>query len=228
MNEMFKHKHAEAMALYAEDALKSKTPWERWELRLNNTGEWKKCTFTPTWNEHFEYRRVGTKKVSEDEYYLLGTVFNGKYLLTKIGHGQVRLINMTTGNRQCDENIRASEEFVSSDSDLLFSKEDIEKNLGEEVKTASTFRSMVSVSPYPREKMKPRTRVKTTTMNIDKLLPCPFCGGANIALHSYTPYDHFDRVFPSVICHDCYASTSGQKWDIDGKSAIESWNRRSL
>ena len=53
---MTKHPHAENMALYAQDALETDKPWERWEV------EYPACIWTPLdnhpeWNSHAKYRR---------------------------------------------------------------------------------------------------------------------------------------------------------------------------
>jgi hypothetical protein len=51
-----KHPHVDRMFEYAEDALKSNTPWGLWQFRLEG-GEWDNCREHPTWIEYFEYRR---------------------------------------------------------------------------------------------------------------------------------------------------------------------------
>ena len=50
-----KHKHADLMALYAQDAQETDTPWERWEYNADN--EWAECSHSPMWGERTEYRR---------------------------------------------------------------------------------------------------------------------------------------------------------------------------
>ena len=55
-----RHIHAENMALYAEDALTTACPWERWEYRYSYSDDdlWKQlCYFDPLWCEDREYRR---------------------------------------------------------------------------------------------------------------------------------------------------------------------------
>lgn len=52
-----KHKHAENMMLYAQDALTTDRPWERWELRLNGDVTWVILRKHPEWDSWHEYRR---------------------------------------------------------------------------------------------------------------------------------------------------------------------------
>ena len=52
-----KHKHAELMMQYAQDAMESSEPWERWALFLPNGCGWVDCTSNPSWYDHIEYRR---------------------------------------------------------------------------------------------------------------------------------------------------------------------------
>ena len=51
------HKHAALMALYAQDAMETNEPWERWALFLPNGCGWVDCTSNPSWYDHIEYRR---------------------------------------------------------------------------------------------------------------------------------------------------------------------------
>jgi len=50
-----KHVHAELMAQYAQDAMETDTPWERWE-RVH-CGEWVDCLYHPGWFSGGKYRR---------------------------------------------------------------------------------------------------------------------------------------------------------------------------
>ena len=52
-----KHKHAELMMQYAQDAMETSEPWERWALFLPNGCGWVDCTSNPSWYDHIEYRR---------------------------------------------------------------------------------------------------------------------------------------------------------------------------
>jgi hypothetical protein len=55
---MSKHPHAELMALYAQDAMETDKPWERWEFKSPDLDVWnsfKMCR--PTWEPIYEYRR---------------------------------------------------------------------------------------------------------------------------------------------------------------------------
>lgn len=51
------HRHAENMRLYAEDAVETDRPWERWEKRGAGTLSWMPVVGNPTWDTSFEYRR---------------------------------------------------------------------------------------------------------------------------------------------------------------------------
>lgn len=50
------HKHAELMALYAQDAMESETPWERWEYQYNDLA-WDSLDDNPLWDNDVQYRR---------------------------------------------------------------------------------------------------------------------------------------------------------------------------
>jgi hypothetical protein len=52
-----KHKHAELMALYAQDAMETDKPWERWERRYKGHTYWQSLNCCPTWTPITEYRR---------------------------------------------------------------------------------------------------------------------------------------------------------------------------
>lgn len=55
---MGKHIHAEVMKQYAEDAMETTTPWERWQIASKwNKTKWETCTGHPLWNENTLYRR---------------------------------------------------------------------------------------------------------------------------------------------------------------------------
>lgn len=51
-----KHKHAELMMMYAQDAMETDRPWERWEFRFEND-EWKDLIDHAIWRNDCEYRR---------------------------------------------------------------------------------------------------------------------------------------------------------------------------
>lgn len=50
------HPHAESMLLYAQDALETDKPWERWECNDGGT-EWYGLTNNPVWSLSVDYRR---------------------------------------------------------------------------------------------------------------------------------------------------------------------------
>ena len=52
-----KHKHAELMKLYAEDATETDIVWERWEYAKPPDYTWNDCYNVPIWNPDWEYRR---------------------------------------------------------------------------------------------------------------------------------------------------------------------------
>ena len=56
---MTAHKHAALMLQYAQDALETDKPWERWQLRTGGEAVWFDFDghFRPTWSEGTEYRR---------------------------------------------------------------------------------------------------------------------------------------------------------------------------
>lgn len=53
---MAAHKHAALMLQYAQDAAETDSPWERWEVKINN-GEWCELNGDPNWVEDWGYRR---------------------------------------------------------------------------------------------------------------------------------------------------------------------------
>lgn len=54
-----KHPYAELMAQYAQDAMETDKPWERWEFKESafNSFPWLGFVSHPSWAEKFEYRR---------------------------------------------------------------------------------------------------------------------------------------------------------------------------
>lgn len=52
-----KHKHAELMAQYAQDAAETDKPWERWERYHDFAGKWVSLTGNPSWYNDAQYRR---------------------------------------------------------------------------------------------------------------------------------------------------------------------------
>ena len=55
---MTKHIHAELMALYAQDAMETDKPWERWEFYCENfCGQWEPCDFEITFYTNYQFRR---------------------------------------------------------------------------------------------------------------------------------------------------------------------------
>lgn len=67
------HKHAENMALYAQDAAKTDKPWERWEVRMaanvQPNAVFERLSSHPEWHTSNEYRRKPqTIKVGKWEF----------------------------------------------------------------------------------------------------------------------------------------------------------------
>jgi hypothetical protein len=54
---MNKHKHAELMAQYAQDAMTTDKPWELWEARAHPNRDWFVMKGDPCWSVDFDYRR---------------------------------------------------------------------------------------------------------------------------------------------------------------------------
>ena len=52
-----KHKHAELMMQYAQDAMETDKPWERWEFYNKPTESWLGTTNHPNWDTVYKYRR---------------------------------------------------------------------------------------------------------------------------------------------------------------------------
>ncbi len=68
---MTAHKHAENMALYAQDAAETENPHLLWECRRRSADSWVTMETYPTFNPVFEYRRktktirIGERDVPE-------------------------------------------------------------------------------------------------------------------------------------------------------------------
>lgn len=52
-----KHVHADNMLLFAQDAMETDRPWDRWEGRADGEGEWTPARGNPSWNPSHQYRR---------------------------------------------------------------------------------------------------------------------------------------------------------------------------
>lgn len=82
---MAKHVHAELMMQYAQDALETDTPWERWELMDPEEGEWWSSGMSPDWHPEILYRRKPrTRTVSGFTFEWEGGDANG-YIAHPIG-----------------------------------------------------------------------------------------------------------------------------------------------
>jgi hypothetical protein len=78
-----KHKHAELMKLYAEDAMETDKPWERWEYRGPSDRTWSDTCLHPIWDERWEYRRKPDQAQADieafNEWWIDNTVNRVKY-----------------------------------------------------------------------------------------------------------------------------------------------------
>ena len=66
-----KHVHAELMMQYAQDAMETDDPWNRWELKNKTSVEWKPLAKSPSWFPYMEYRRKPNGKmvlIDEEEF----------------------------------------------------------------------------------------------------------------------------------------------------------------
>ena len=52
-----KHKHAELMMQYAQDAMETDKPWELWEMKYPTEKDWLTLDCNPLWPGALEYRR---------------------------------------------------------------------------------------------------------------------------------------------------------------------------
>ena len=52
-----KHKHAELMMQYAQDAMETDKPWERWEFRISIHDDWTTLGGNAMWYTDYQYRR---------------------------------------------------------------------------------------------------------------------------------------------------------------------------
>ena len=52
---MAAHRHAEVMVMYAQDALETSRPWDRWRVRVNK--RWHDLRENPQWISELEYQR---------------------------------------------------------------------------------------------------------------------------------------------------------------------------
>lgn len=51
-----KHKHCDLMMMYAQDAMETDKPWERWECGIPGR-DWQRCSRGVAWEDAIDYRR---------------------------------------------------------------------------------------------------------------------------------------------------------------------------
>lgn len=86
-----KHKHAELMLEYAQDAMQSETPWDNWEYSINDIDWFQMGGGASAWHPTFSYRRkkktinINGYEVSEPiaEYPMIGS----SYYLVSTSYG---------------------------------------------------------------------------------------------------------------------------------------------
>jgi len=64
-----KHKHAELMKLYAEDAMETAKPWERWEV-MESGFHWGPMCTHPLWDQGTKYRRKPSRFEVDQEAFI--------------------------------------------------------------------------------------------------------------------------------------------------------------
>jgi len=52
-----KHKHADLMLAYAQDAQETQAPWKLWQFKNPYVDDWSDATSHPSWDNMTEYRR---------------------------------------------------------------------------------------------------------------------------------------------------------------------------
>lgn len=92
---MAKHIHAELMVQYAQDALETETPWERWEYSKSYDDKWQELVNNPHFYLDVKYRRkqetlsisINGKdyKTQKGDYLLVEVNDLGGYTITR-GH----------------------------------------------------------------------------------------------------------------------------------------------
>lgn len=88
-----KHIHAELMLQYAQDAMETDKPWERWEYFSIAINEWKGFSSCPTWSPYYVYRRkqktinINGHEVPEPVKNKL--TLNTIYYIANIGYGKL-------------------------------------------------------------------------------------------------------------------------------------------
>lgn len=113
---MNKHPHAELMKQYAEDAMRTATPWLFWEVRHKGGTQWSQLKEPSLWSPSCEYRRI--QKVVEidgvgfpqkaiipfgvptfQDYFTL-TVDDSGFVPTRINHGRMNADKFYALNEQ--------------------------------------------------------------------------------------------------------------------------------
>ena len=97
---MSKHIHAENMALYAQDAQETETPWDRWQILIN--GKWEYLDWCFTFRPEHKYRRkpkilsvtlANGETVSWPEPHCTELEYGDSYFFFVPTHGDIMLKN---------------------------------------------------------------------------------------------------------------------------------------
>lgn len=109
-----RHIHAIDMKLYADDAIETETPWDRWEYIPPGENSWYPCIGNPTWEVDSVYRR------KQDENKLKWTTEKpteaGYYAWREIGNKRPFMQICTIYKNKSDMTIR----FGNNSSDHLY------------------------------------------------------------------------------------------------------------
>lgn len=64
-----KHLHAELMMQYAQDAMETNRPWERWQFcKPGGIAWWQDCVRPPIWDKRIKYRRKPCSTININGY----------------------------------------------------------------------------------------------------------------------------------------------------------------
>ena len=99
------HRHATSMRQYYLDAMKTETPWDRWEMS-DDAVRWTPCDYHPDWDTSMQYRhRPRTININGFEVPepLRELPNSGKVFLARLSVVQPILIQLHESNRKLVE-----------------------------------------------------------------------------------------------------------------------------